>query len=210
MSPKWDGIATDKTKLRLVYDKPISRTLKNNAAVGQFVYMVGTSGVSQNIYQVSHILEAHTNCISVRHSPTRARMWDYPLQPSTFDDKDVLYDIIRSSPDYQEFELEGRHQDSLPGTIRMHRDWTGGWKIRHDHAQSKTPLFRTTADWSKHKDEDCRWITDSGMLLARGGWEDATPNLCFEVGAERTIQDVIVTCWIAKLWSETVDLSRHD
>ena len=209
-SPKRDGIATEHTKLRLVYDQPISRTLKNNVAVGQFVFMAGTSGPCKNIYQVSHVLEAHTNCISVRHSPTRTEMWDYPLEPGDFNDKDVLYDIIRRSPDNQEFELKGRHQDPLPGTIRMYRDWTGGWKIRHDHAQSKTALFRTTADWSKHKDEDCRWTTDSGMLLARSGWEDATPNLCFEVGAERTMQDVIVTCWIAKLWSETVALQRHD
>ena len=91
----------------------------------------------------------------------------------------------------------------------MHRDWTGGWKIRHDNEEARTALFRTTPDWSKHKDEDRRWTTENGILLARSGWEDATPNKCFEVGAENRMQDVIVTCWIAKLWSETAALQHH-
>ena len=56
-SPKRDGIATEHTKLRLVYDQRLSRTLKNNVAVGQFVFMAGTYGPSENIYHVSHVLE---------------------------------------------------------------------------------------------------------------------------------------------------------
>ncbi|KAL8730751.1 MAG: hypothetical protein Q9166_003821 [cf. Caloplaca sp. 2 TL-2023] len=210
MLPEIEGIANDQTKLRLVYDKPLARTLKYNTAVGQYLYMAGTSGPSANIYEVSQVLETQSGSISVRHSPTRADMWDYPLKAGFFDEDDVLYDIVRMRLDYQEFELQGRHQDPLPGTIRMHRDWTGGWKIRHDHKEAKTPLFRTTPDWSKHGDEDCRWSTENGMLLARSGWEDATPILCFEVGAERSMQDIIVACWITKLWSETAALQRHD
>ena len=206
--PKREGVPVER-KLRLVYDKPLLRTLEYNTAVGQYVYMANTPGPSKNIYEVSHVLESLATSISVRHSPTRAEMWDYPLKPGHFNENDILYNIIRMRPDYQEFELRGRHQDPLPGTIRMHRDWTGGWKIRHDNEEEKMPLFRTTPDWSKRKDEDCRWTSEAGMLLARSGWEDATPNLCFEVGAERRMQDVIVTCWIAKLWSETVALQRH-
>lgn len=208
--PETKITATDRTKLQLVYDKPLARTLKYNAAVGQFTFMAGTSGPSENIYEISHVLESHTSSISVRHSPTRAEMWDYPLPPGHFNDNDVLYDIVRLRPDYQEFELRGRHQDHLPGMILMHRDWTGGWKIRHDHEDAKKPLFRTTPDWSQQKDEDSRWTTETGMLLARSGWDDATPNLCFEVGAERSLQDVIVTCWIAKLWSETAASQRRE
>lgn len=204
------GRIPNEEKLRLVYDKPLLRTLEYNMAVGQYVFMANTSGPSENIYEVSHVLETHVSPISVRHSPTRAEMWDYPLIPGNFNYNDYLYDIVRMRPDYQEFELRGKHQNALPGTIRMHRDWTGGWKIRHDHEAEKTPLFRTTPDWSKHKDEDCRWTNEVGMLLARSGCEDATPNLCFEVGADMSMQDVIVTCWIAKLWSETAPLQRHD
>lgn len=197
-------------KLRLVYDKPLVRTLKYNTAVGQFVFIANTSGPSENIYEVSHVLETHINTISVRNSPTRAEMWDYPLPPDHFNEDDILYDITRMRPDYQEFEFRGRHQDHLPGTIRMHRDWTGGWKIRHDHEKATSSLFRTTPDWSKDREEDCRWTSESGMLLARSGWEDATPNLCFEIGIEKMLQDVVVVCWIAKLWSETVALQRHE
>lgn len=104
---KRDGIATDQVKLRLVNDKPLSRTLNDYAAVGQYVYMAGTSGPSENIYQISHLLEAQASCISVRKAFSRAEMWDYPLHPGTLDDKDVLYGILPSSPDYLEFDLEG-------------------------------------------------------------------------------------------------------
>lgn len=208
--PEKRCVATNQTKLQLVYDKPLTRTLKYNAAVGQYIFMAGTTGSSENIYEISHVLESHTSLISVQHSPTRAEMWDYPLPPGHFDDNDILYDIVRIRPDYQEFELRGRHQDHLPGIILMHRDWTGGWKIRHDYEEAKKPLFRTTPDWSQQKDEDSRWTTETGMLLARSGWDDATPNLCFEVGAKQSLQDVIVTCWIAKLWSETAASQRRD
>ena len=207
---KRDGMATDQAKLRLVYDKPLSRTLNDRAAVGQFVYMAGTFGPSENIYQISHLLEAQTTCISVRKAFSRAQMWDYPLRPGNFDGMDVLYDIFRSSPDYLKFELEGRHQNPLPGTIRMFGDRAGDWCIRHDHEQSSILLLRTIANYSIATSKDSRWTTESGTLLACNGWEDMTPYLCFEVGVERAMQDVIVTCWIAKLWSETVDVQRDD
>ncbi|KAL8785533.1 MAG: hypothetical protein Q9195_008605 [Heterodermia aff. obscurata] len=199
-------IATDTTKLRLVYDKPLSRTLKDSLAVGQYVYMAGTSKPSGNIYQVSHLLETQTDCISVRKSPSRAKMWDYPLQPGAFDDKDVLYDIIRSSPDYLNFKLNGQHQDHLPGTFSVSRLLVGDWEVRLDHAQTSTPLLRTMADWSQTTRKECRWTADSGTLLARSGWEDETPVLCLEAGVERAVQDLIVTCWIAERWSETMIL----
>lgn len=160
---------SDRAKLQLVYDKPLQRTLKYNNAVGQFVYMAGMSspGPFENIYAVSHVLETHSSAISVRHSPTRPEMWDYPLKADYFNDSDILHDIVRMRPDYQEFEIRGRHQDPLPGIIRMHRDWTGGWKVRHDYEEMRKPLFRTTPDWGKDKDEDSRWMTEDGLLLAR-------------------------------------------
>ena len=200
---KKDGIATDKTKLRLVYDKPLSRTLKDSLAVGQYVYMAGTSGPSENIYQISHLLETRTDRISVRKSPRRANTWDYPLQPGAFDEKDVLYDIVRSDPDYHQFKLIGRHQNPLPGTFELSKLPAGDWEIRHDQARSMVPLFRTMTDWSQTSRQECRWTNDTDTLVARCGCEDDTPVLCFEVGVERTVQDLIVTCWIAKLWFRT-------
>ena len=43
-------------------------------------------------------------------------------------------------------------------------------------------MFRTTPDWSRMKEEGCRWMTEDGTLLARKGAEDVTPTLCFEYG----------------------------
>ena len=106
--PETVGTASQQTKLRLVYDKPLIRTSKHSTAVGQFVFVASTSGPSENIYEVSHVLEAHTSSISGRHYPTRAEMWDYPLKPGHFNANDILYDIVRMRPDYQEFELRGR------------------------------------------------------------------------------------------------------
>ena len=67
-------LSEDQTKLRLVYDKPLIRTLKYNTTVDQYVFVANTSDPSANIYEVSHALESHTSAISVRHSPTRAEM----------------------------------------------------------------------------------------------------------------------------------------
>lgn len=208
ITPKQEEkIMPDQEKLRLAYDKPLARTLVHNTAVGQFVFPSGTSGRIENIYEISHVLEANTSCISTRCSATRAEMWDYPLPTGHFNREDMLYDIIRVQPDYQEFEIRPQHPKSLPGSIQMHRDWTGGWKVRHLHEDAtKSYLLRTTPDWSKKKDDDCRWMTETGALLARSGWEDATPNLCFEHSLGATMQDLLVTCWIAKLWSESVAL----
>lgn len=89
----------------------------------------------------------------------------------------------------------------------MHRDWTGGWKIRHNHEDAaKSYLLRTTPDWSKTKGDECRWISETGTLLARSGCEDTTPNLYFEHQLDATMQDLVVTCWVVKQWSETVAL----
>ena len=193
------------TKLRLVFDKPLVQTLKNSKAVGQFIYAADTSDQSGNTYEVSAPLETHVNPLSVRHSATRAKMWDYPLHPSFFDEDDILYDIVRILPTYDDFELRGRHQDHLPGKIKLYRDdRTGNWKIRRDDA----PFIRTTPDfWPKdqvHADYH-RWVSHKdGNALAKSGWEDETPNLAFEGGVDAKTRDVIVACWVAMLWAETV------
>lgn len=207
ISEEGGNLNSKQEKLRLVFDKPLVRTLVNSTAVGQFVFPGGTSGPRENIYEVSHVLETHTSCISVRRSANRAEMWDYPLPPGQFNRKDMLYDMIRVHTDYQEFRFRPQHPHCLPGSIHMHRDWTGGWKVVHIYENTAKPyLLRTTPDWSKSKDEECRWMTETGTLLARSGWEDATPNLSFELRVDKQMQDLLVTCWIVKLWSEKVVL----
>ncbi len=198
-----DTVIVDK-KVTLVFDKPLSRTLQHEMAVGQFIYPFNSKAPEGQIYQISHVMETPTASISIRRAKSRATMFEYPLKLEHFRWEDVIYDIVRVTIDSQEFELRPKGTGLLPGTIRMHREWTGGWKVHHCHEDTKTYLFRTTPDWSKVKDEECRWMTEEGKLLARTGWEDATPNMRFEHGVEREMQDVLVSCWTAKLWSETV------
>lgn len=115
--------------------------------------------------------------------------------------------------DYQEFEVHDRGQSLLPRPVCIHRDWTGNWKIRQRQKETKgcrDYLFRTTANWNKLDKEESQWVREDGQLLARAGWDDGTPNMCFESGLETQTLDLMVTCWVAKLWSETVALKRRD
>ena len=70
--------------------------------------------------------------------------------------------------------------------------------------ESSEYLFRTTPDWSETKEEGCRWMTEEGKLLARTGVEEVTPTLCFEHGVEKPMQELLVSCWAGKLWSDVV------
>jgi len=204
-------LGADVKRLRLYYDKPLARTLLKPTAVGRYVYPSGTTGPVNDIYEVSHLLESSSASINVRRSKTRAEMWEYLRSESNFDADDMLYEIIKIKADYQEFELSGRQQDPFTGTMIMHKDWTGGWRVRHYvDGNSKPYLLRTTPEWSKNKEGDSRWMLEDGVLQARSGWDDATPWICIELSIDRQMQDLIVTCWIVKLWSETAALQRRD
>lgn len=206
----------DGAKVFLVFDKPLSRTLVNSKMVGQFVYPRGSPvypSTNKHIYQISHVLESQHTSMSICRALRRAAMHEYPLSLADFDDTETLYDIQRTRLDYQDFELRGRHQNSLPGTFCMHRDWTGSWKVRHNHPEAKDQdyLFRTTADWNTLNDEkEASWITEDSKLLARTGWDDDTPNICFETGLDRQTMDLMVACWVTKLWSETITLKKRN
>lgn len=99
----------------------------------------------------------------------------------------------------------------------MQRGWTGSWKIHYDNDGTSTLLFRATPDWSKARDEGNRWVTDEGKLLAKNGLEAAMhgkeagiPTLTLERGLERHVQDLLVACWIGKVWSEKVILQKRE
>jgi len=51
-------------------------------------------------------------------------------------------------------------------------------------------------------------MTEDGPLLARTSVEGITPVLIFEHGLEREMQDILVTCWAAKLWAETLAVQK--
>jgi len=209
-------------KIALTFDKPIQQGL----LVGQFIYPTVAHLSPDRIYQISNPLDTLSTALGVRIAERRADMVEYPLPQGVFDASEVLYNITCESPDYQRLSLRGGKQgsSSFAGAIRMVRDWTGGWKVRHHvpsprqrqqqhpsdlHTNPRKPdmesseyLFRTTPDWSEVKEESCRWMTEEGKLLARTGTEDVTPTLCFEHGVEKPMQDVLVSCWVGKLWSE--------
>ena len=199
-------ISSVSSKVALTFDKPVQQGM----LVGQFIYPSTLLNEKGWIYQVSRPLETLSNSVSVRLAQRRADMVEYPLTSELYDMNDILYDIRRITLDNQLLELRGGTQSALSGVINMHKDWTGGWKVRHNHDDESDYLFRTTPDWSRLSEEGCRWMTEDGKLLARTSMVDVTPVLCFEYGLERKMQDVIVCCWVGKLWSEAVALQRRE
>lgn len=193
------------SKLSLAFDKPLQQGLH----VGQFIYPSTIKAPKDYIYQISHLLETPRQMLQIRQAQRRADMVEYPLGSEQFDIENVLYDVIRTAVDYQTFELRPRAQSCLSGLVGMHRDWTGGWKVHHVHNGNKNYLFRTTPDWSKMREEGCRWMKEDGTLLARTGLEGVTPVITFEHGSERAMQDVLTTCWVTKLWSEMVAMQSR-
>jgi ankyrin repeat protein len=193
-------------KLFLVFDKPLCRSLVDKRNFGQFAYpreQRGLPAPDGYIYQVSQVMETTEDTTSVRLANRRAEMCEYPLVPQDFNSDDVLYDVRRLRSDSQEYELQGRHQNPLHGGLRFFKEWTGSWKVQpKDGGDGKDFLLRATPDWSPMSDEECRWVTEDGGLCARSGWDDETPNLCLEAGLQRQMVDVIVVCWICKLWAE--------
>lgn len=195
-------------KLFLVFDNPLSRTLIKRTNFGQFLYprvQKDCPAPDGYIYQVSHVMETSSPTLSIRRAVRRAEMDEYPLQLDDFNFTDVLYHATRLRADYQEFELQSGVQTALNGSSpRMHKDWTGNWKVHSNVTTSDELLFRTTPDWAAQSDnQDCRWITEAGSLLARSGWDDGTPNMCIEPGLERGLLDLLAACGIVKLWAET-------
>jgi len=77
-------------------------------------------------------------------------------------------------------------------------------EIYHHHEEASDYLCLNTPDWSSTVERDCRWMTENGHLVTRTGREDKTPNICFEQRTDKQTQDILVSCSVAKLWSETV------
>ena len=194
------------TKVSLTFDKPIQQGMN----VGQFIYPSTSMDPEGWIYQLSDPLGISSSFLHIRIAKRRADMVEYPLSPDLFDSSTSLYQIRRMTRDYQQLELYGGTQSTYLGTISMLKDWTGGWKARHVHDEGSDYLFRTTPDWSKMKEEGCRWMTEDGALLARTGMEDVTPVLTFEHGVQKGMQDVVVSCWVGKLWSEAASLQGRE
>ena len=194
-------------KMTLTFDRPLQQSLE----IGQFIYpdiRRSTSADAHSYadeetqaYQISHMLDSFAPTISVKRSASRPTMDKYPLAPGMFVYNDVLYNIFRVSSDYQELEMSGSSLASLPGIIKLRRAWSGTWKAHHDHQRSRVLLFRTTPEWSTSTGQVSRWTAEDGTLLARTGGEREF-QMRFEQTMKAEMMDVLVTCWIAKQWSD--------
>lgn len=195
-------------KLSLSFDKPLGEPL----IFGQFIYPSNFHGTKDYFYQISHPISTSQPSISIRHTKRHADMAEYPIGPEKFFPAGLMYEIIRTSPDYQELELRDCSSSPQSGTVNMERGWTGGWKIHHTDSETKTAdlLFRTTPEWSVAVEKGCRWVTAGGQLLAKSTLHLEAPTLTLEPGLDRETQDILVACWAAKFWSDTVTLQKRE
>lgn len=201
-------------KLSLTFDTPLCESLN----FGQFAYPANFPGNKDYYYHISHPLDTIIDSVGIRKTKRRANMTDYPISPEKFFPTNVLYEIVRCSPDYQDLNIHAKVPSAPYGMIKMQRGWTGSWKVHYDNDGSSDVVLRTTPDWSKSQDEGNRWATEDGKLLAKSGIQAGNrgpeetikgiPTLTFERGLERNMEDLLVACWIAKLWSEAVVLRK--
>ena len=186
------------TKLSLTFDKLILQGIE----VGQFLYPSTEVSPTDYIYQLSGLLSNPGESLSFRRVRRRLDMAEYPIDPATYSENDTLFRIERVPANPQALHLRSGPQFHDPMVIEVNRDWTGGWKARRIRNDGSDYLFRTTADWSKAKDVVCRWTTEDGTLLARTDTVALLPVITFEHGPDRLMQEVLICCWIAKLWHE--------
>jgi len=128
---------------------------------------------------------------------------DYPLGAHWFSPERILYEIRHITPDFQELELKPRTHVAS-GIVEMSYTFTGGWKVYRLISGGKELLLRTTMDWTTFKAREYRWVAADGKVVGRSSFAGARPLMSIEVGLERHTQDLLVSCWAALLWSETV------
>lgn len=194
-----------KTKVTFIFDQPLDEGYQ----YGQSIYISeGTENMPYcRPYQISHRLSAVTDSISIRRAERRLGMAEYPFPPEKFPREDLLYDIERRDLDCPGLKLRANSNSPLEGHLTIRRTWAGNWQVYHEDEQgTRSMLLRTTeANWvSPHLDEECRWNDKNGSLLATSTmW-----TITFASGLDKPLVDILVSCWVAKLWSE--NLTRQE
>jgi len=192
------------------FEKPLSRALINPQFLGQSIRQRLSGEVSPYSYQISNCLDLAQRTLRIRkinvddHESHFAQLntSTYPLPPSSFDSNETLYNMTKTNVG---FELRKSQQATDSDSFSMVREWTGDWNISsvQQDRRSDSPLLHTSQDWSTSATSDCRWMLKNGLLLARSGWEASSPRLCLtSERTGKTLQDLLVACWVAKLWSE--------
>lgn len=195
-------------KLFMVFDQLWNQPLP----FGQFIYPPNPPAdhdPEKKCYQISGPLDSPARSISIKYNSHFADAHDYPLPPEKFDHDKTLYEITRIHQDYLDFALEGKTRGCLEN-VEMHRHWTGTWKIYQveNEEDKATLLFRCNPDPFSGKSSGQRWTNADGELLAKT-WRNGPPSFCLEPNVNQLIKDILVACWVAKLWSE-VNVQRNN
>jgi ankyrin repeat protein len=193
----FDNKGRNSAKLMMTFDQPLGQSF----TFGQFIYITDDRTSNRFLpYQLSKPLNCAAPSIAVKHCQTRPEMGAYPLNPEMFSPSDILYNIVPLGSDYLDFRLRCTSETAFIGSIRVRKVWTGSWVAQIEHESSRSSLFRTTPDWSRAQSSCCRWTAEDGRLLAR----TTESTISFEQGIDCSLLDALVTCWVAKLWSETL------
>jgi len=70
-------------------------------------------------------------------------------------------------------------------------------------------VLRTTPEWCMMKEEEYHYTNEDGKLLGRIGTEGVTPTLCFALGTERNIQEMLLAWMNGRAWPEVVELRKN-
>jgi len=108
-------------KISLIFDKPLGQRM----AFGQFVYPSNFPGNLDYLYHISYPLDTATTSISIRRTKRRADVAEYPIGPEMFFRANVLYEVERTTLDYQDLELRAIAPDAPHEKARMQRGWAG-------------------------------------------------------------------------------------
>lgn len=192
-------------KVTFIFDQPLDEGYQ----YGQSIYTSGGTESMPNCrpYQISHRLSAVTDSIGIRKAERRLGMAEYPFPPEKFSRENVLYDIERKDLDCPGLKLRANADSPLEGDLTIRRTWAGNWQVYHEDPQgTRSMLFRTVeANWeSPNLDDECSWNDKNGSLLATStAW-----TITFASGLVKPTVDILVSCWVAKLWSE--NLTRQE
>ncbi|KAI9780846.1 MAG: hypothetical protein M1839_006473 [Geoglossum umbratile] len=208
-------LTNDATKMVLVFDRPMGQSLP----FGQFIYPTNAKRTKDLCYQISRPLSTQADSISIQCSEGFATALEYPLAPESSNPNGhrTLYDITNTTTPSgcDEFELRGNGQSTtIPRILKMRNVSLGCWEVKHSgHSNStETALLQATSpDWQNTQDPGgWRWVSGKERkLLARAssGWP---PALCLEDGLEVQMENFLVACWVAKIWSDTMTRQGQD
>lgn len=207
------AIDSTANKLSMTFDQPLGESL----SYGQFIYpnnnMFGHVG-SDLIYEISHPIDSVVECLYIRRTTSRPTMAEYPIPAEHFNRSYTMYEIVPTTPNYQELEVRSSFRSPTQGIIKMNKTWTGSWKVVHENLNISRLLFQTIPDWSHPHNGGHRWTDSDKVLLARsykivGKEYTDPPQLSIEPFVDPDTRDVLITCWVAKLWMEHITLQVH-